>query len=110
LNEFVHKYLMREGGGKVSELTPSALYEIFIEISRTKMHLIVSYNYDNEGARRMLRMHKSILDESTQLNLKRWPEDALRKSAEIMFEEINADRNAKRITITIGMNIYERAM
>ena len=40
----------------------------------------------------------------------RWPEDALRKSAEIIFEEINADRNAKKTVIQIGINIYEKAM
>ena len=42
--------------------------------------------------------------------MQRWPEDALRKSAEIIFEEINADRNAKKTVIQIGINIYERAM
>ena len=71
LNEVVHKYLMKIEGGKVSEMTPSALYEIFIEISRVKIHIIINYNYNDENAKRMLRMHKSILTEATQLNLRK---------------------------------------
>ena len=110
LNEVVHKYLMKMEGGKVSEMTPSALYEIFIEISRVKIHIIINYNHNDENAKRMLRMHKSILTESTQLNLKTWPEDALKKSADFMFEEVNADRNAKRVVTGIGQNIYQQAM
>ncbi len=70
LNEFVHKHLMKEGGGKVSEMTPSALYEIFIEISRSKLHIVITYNYNHPQIGRMLRKHKSILNEATQLNLK----------------------------------------
>ena len=40
----------------------------------------------------------------------RWPEDALRKSAEIIFEEVNADRAAKKTVMQIGMDIFEQAM
>ena len=110
LNEVVHKYLMKVEGGKVSEMTPSALYEIFIDISRVKIHVIINYDHNDEDAKRMLRMHKSIFTESTQLNLKTWPDDALKKSADIMFEEVNADRNAKKVVTGIGQNIYQEAM
>ena len=39
-----------------------------------------------------------------------WPEDALRKSAELIFEEVNADRAAKKTVMQIGMDIYEKAV
>jgi hypothetical protein len=44
------------------------------------------------------------------LPFQRWPEDALRKSAEIIFEEVNADRTAKKTAMQIGMDIFEQAM
>ena len=48
----------------------SELYEIFVEISRVKFHVLLTYNYDDKEAKRLLRMHKSILCASTQINLK----------------------------------------
>lgn len=61
---------MQKEGGRVSEMTPSALYELFVEIARVKLHLLVSYNHDDDEAKRMIRMHKSITNESTHINLK----------------------------------------
>ena len=84
---------MQKEGGKISEMTPSGefllvhssrpynyisldfseLYEIFVEISRVKFHVLLTYNYDDKEAKRLLRMHKSILCASTQINLKVMP-------------------------------------
>lgn len=110
LNEVVHKFLMKREGGKLSEKTPSELYEIFVEISKVKIHVLLNYNYDNKKAIKMLRTHKSILSNATIINLRRWPRDALQKSAELIFEEVNADRNAKKTVMQIGISIYKRAM
>ena len=70
LNEVVHKYLMQKEGGKLSEMTPSELYEIFVDISRQKFHIILTFNHDNVDAKRLLRKHKSILNSATQINLR----------------------------------------
>ena len=40
---------MKVEGGKVSEMTPSALYEIFIDISRVKIHVIINYDHNDEN-------------------------------------------------------------
>ena len=101
---------MKREGGKLSEKTPSELYEIFVEISKVKIHVLLNYNYDNKKAIKMLRTHKSILSNATIINLRRWPRDALQKSAELIFEEVNADRNAKKTVMQIGISIYKRAM
>lgn len=110
LNEVVHKHLMKQEGGKLSEKTPAELYEIFVEISRVKIHVLLTYNYDEEPAKKLLRQHKSILTAATIINLRRWPDDALRKFAETIFEEVNADRTAKKTVMQIGIDIYEKAM
>jgi hypothetical protein len=68
--QFVHKHLMEVGGGKVSELTPTALYEIFIELCRTKLHIIISYNTQDEAMLKLLRKHKAVLNASVQCILK----------------------------------------
>ena len=70
LNEVVHKHLMQKEGGKLSEMTPSELYEIFVEISRVKFHIILTFNHDDGPAKRLLRKHKSILNAATQINLR----------------------------------------
>ena len=41
-----------------------------MEISRVKFHVLLTYNYDDKDAKRLLRMHKSILCGATQINLK----------------------------------------
>ena len=40
----------------------------------------------------------------------KWPEDALKRSAEFMFEEINATRQTKKNISKTGMSIYEKAL
>ena len=40
----------------------------------------------------------------------KWPEDALKKSADYVFEEINAARQVKKTVSKIGMDIFEKAM
>ena len=66
----VHKHLMQKEGGKLSEMTPSELYEIFVEISRVKFHIILTFNHEDSQAKRLLRKHKSILNAATQINLR----------------------------------------
>ena len=61
---------MKKEGGKLSEMTPSELYEIFVDISRVKFHVILTYNYDDTAATRVLRTHKSVFSTATQINLK----------------------------------------
>jgi hypothetical protein len=61
---------MEVGGGKVSELTPTALYEIFVELCRTKLHIIISYNTQDESMLQLIRKHKAILNASVQCILK----------------------------------------
>ena len=61
---------MEMGGGKVSELTPTALYEIFVELCRTKLHIIISYNTLDERMLKLLRKHKAILNASVHCILK----------------------------------------
>jgi hypothetical protein len=55
---------------KVSELTPTALYEIFVELCRTKLHIVISYNTQDEKMLKLLRKHKAILNASVQCILK----------------------------------------
>ena len=68
--QFVHKHLMEMGGGIVSELTPTALYEIFVQLCRTKLHMIISYNTLDEKMLKILRKHKAILNSSVHCILK----------------------------------------
>jgi len=42
--------------------------------------------------------------------IQKWPEDALKRSADFLFEEINAPRNTKKIICKIGMDVYQKAL
>jgi len=66
---------MEVGGGKVSELTPAALYEIFVELCRSKLHIIISYDAKDEKIIKMLRKHKAILNSAVHCRLKVGPFD-----------------------------------
>ena len=43
-------------------------------------------------------------------SFQKWPEDALKRSADFLFEEINAERNTKKIICKIGMDVYQKAL
>lgn len=42
--------------------------------------------------------------------LQKWPEDALKKSADFVLEEINAGRGVKKTISKIGIEVYEKAL
>ena len=44
------------------------------------------------------------------VDTQKWPEDALKKSADYVFEEINAARQVKKTVSKIGLDIFEKAM
>lgn len=52
----------------ISELTPSAIYEIFIELCREKLHLVISFNArDSYQVSSLLRTYRSLLTSSVQI-------------------------------------------
>lgn len=71
INEFVHKYLFAKEEGKVNELTPAAIYQIFIDLCKEKLHVVISFNV-GEGSRisKIFRKHKSIMSVSTEVNFR----------------------------------------
>ena len=126
----------------MSELTPAAIYEIFIDLCKQRLHLVISFNSgESQDISILFRKHKSIFSSCIEINFRvreqripckrvrikwfvenlsiislclllkqKWPEDALKRSAEFMFEEINATRQTKKNISKTGMSIYEKAL
>ena len=67
----MHKHLFATGEGKVSELTPAAIYEIFIDLCKERLHLVISFDGgDSKDIAHLLRKHKAIRSACTEINFR----------------------------------------
>ena len=70
--QFVHKHLFATGERKVlSELTPAAIYDIFIDLCKERLHLVISFNSgDSKDISILFRKHKSVLSSCIEINFR----------------------------------------
>ena len=113
LNESVHTHLLGDGlslSGANYDLSPTALYEIFVSICKKKLHLIIAYNScDHAESELMFRMNFVLTKTATHIVIEEWAGDDLRKAAELLIEELNLDRDTKKNFITMSMQLYKEA-
>ena len=101
--------LRESAGGIISELTPSALYDLFVTICKRRLHLIVAYDGDSEQELALIRDNPCLTKSSLHLVVQKWPVDALKKSSELILEDLSVDRNAKKALVESGIRLYEEA-
>ena len=71
LNEHVHQYMVEQSGtGVITELTPAALYEIFISICKRKLHVILCYDEGDRHALELFRERPCLIDTSVHFILR----------------------------------------
>ena len=111
LNESVHSHLLSESLSPSCnnyDLSPTALYEIFVNMCKRRLHLIISYNRRDSEAEFMFRMNNKM-KEANIVTLEEWGEDDLRTAAELLIEEVHLDRDVKRNFIAISILLYKEA-
>jgi len=89
------------------ELTPTALYEAFVQACKKKLHLLISYDGGKRDELDLLISNDCLTKNAFHLVVPRWPTDALRKSAELILEDVNLDRTIKKTAIEKGIEVFE---
>ena len=68
--QFVHHHL-QAAGEKITEMTPAAIYEIFIDLCRARLHLVIACTLGEQFSySEIFRKHTSILSGSVQINFR----------------------------------------
>ena len=71
LNEYVHQHLLRKStSGIISELSPDSMYEIFVSICKEKLHVVISYNAENESVAKVFRKHPVLVKNAVHIAVK----------------------------------------
>ena len=68
--QFVHRHL-QASGEKITQMTPAAIYDIFIDLCRARLHLLISCTTgENFVSSKIFRKHKSLLCGAVQINFR----------------------------------------
>ena len=99
ITEQMHQYLKANKLEADKELTPSELYSRFIERCMKNFHMIFKFPSSGESFRNMIRTYPEFLNKSVVCHFTEWPDDALQKAAEIIFEDLPVTREQRKIII-----------
>ena len=91
------------------ELTPSELYGKFLERCMENFHIIIKIPDDTDDMKSLCRTYPEFLNKSVVCYFNQWPEDALQKSAEMVFEELTVSREERKSIITSSREFYLEA-
>ena len=90
-----------------------------LQETQVNIQLLYRNQFQGEGTKNSTQKEYKSISEFVEnlfiislclLLKQKWPEDALKRSAEFMFEEINATRQTKKNISKTGMSIYEKAL
>ena len=109
ITEQVHQYLKSMKAEGEKELTPSELYTKFLERSMENFHMVVKVPSDTNDMRNLCRTYPEFLAKSVVCHFPEWPDDALMKSAEMIFEDLSVSREERKAIIQCGKDFYQQA-
>jgi len=81
--------IAREIAGKKAEITPIALYNLFIDRIKKYLHVILTMSPIGDAFRNRLRMFPSLINCCTIDWYTLWPEDALEKVARMSLKDLD---------------------
>ncbi len=65
LLQHVHQHLLNASkGGIISELTPSALYDLFVSICKRRLHIIIAYDGDKQDELKLIKEYDCLTKNS----------------------------------------------
>ena len=109
ITEQVHQYLKSMKAEGEKELTPTELYTKFLERSMDNFHMVIKIPSDTEDMRNLCRTYPEFLAKSVVSHFPEWPDDALLKSAEMIFEDLAVSREERKAIIQCGKEFYQQA-
>ena len=88
------------------ELTPAQLYSRFVDRCMTNFHMIFKMPKEKNFFNCLIRIYPEFLNKSVLCYSEEWPDDALQKSAEIIFEDLPVTREQRKIIISSAKEFY----
>ena len=109
ITEQVHQYLKATKSEGEKELTPAELYNKFLERCMDNFHMVTKLPSDTLDMRNLCRTYPEFLARGVVCYFAEWPDDALQKSAEMIFEDLSVTREERKAIIQSGKEFYHHA-
>jgi dynein heavy chain len=109
ITEQVHQYLKASKAEGEKELSPDELYTKFLERCMDNFHMVTKLPSDTQDMRQLCRTYPELLAKSVVCHFPEWPDDALQKSAEMIFEDLAVTREERKAIIQSGKEFYHFA-
>ena len=106
ITEQMYQYMKTNKLEVDKELTPAQLYSRFIKRCMTNFHMIFKMPKEKNVFNDLIRIYPEFLNKSVLCYTDEWPEDALQKSAEIIFEDLPVTREQRKIIIATAKEYY----
>ncbi|KAF7258254.1 hypothetical protein EG68_04624 [Paragonimus skrjabini miyazakii] len=89
------------GSGKMADLSPLALYALFVDRCREKLHVVMAFSPIGEAFRNRLRQFPALINCCTIDWFQPWPEDALERVAHKALQYLDIDDNIRNVTVNL---------
>ena len=106
ITEQMYQYLKTNKLEADKELTPAQLYSRFIKRCMTNFHMIFKMPKEKNIFNCLIRIYPEFLNKSVLCYYDEWPDDALQKSAEIIFEDLPVTKEQRKIIISTAREFY----
>ncbi|XP_047106954.1 dynein axonemal heavy chain 3 [Schistocerca piceifrons] len=92
--------------GRKGEMTPLALYNLFIESVRANLHVTLAMSPIGDAFRNRLRMFPSLINCCTIDWFTAWPEDALEKVAKMFLKQMNLGKEIQSACVIMCKHFH----
>ncbi|CAH8626763.1 unnamed protein product [Dicrocoelium dendriticum] len=87
------------GTGKAADMSPLALYSLFVNRCREKLHVVMGFSPIGEAFRNRLRQFPALINCCTIDWFQPWPEDALERVAHKALERLDIEEGVRDVTV-----------
>ena len=105
ITEQMHLYV-KTNKLEAKELSPSELYSKFITRCMTNFHMVFKLQSDDDQFRNLIRIYPEFLNKSVLCYFTEWPDDALQKAADMIFEDLPVSRDQRKIITNFSKEFY----
>lgn len=105
LTDQMYQYMKENKLETDKELTPAELYSRFIKRCMTNFHMVFKLE-EGKQFDHLIRTYPEFQNKSVLCYFTEWPDDALQKSAELIFEDLPVSRELRRDIIQFSKEFY----
>nr|CAH8846959.1 unnamed protein product [Trichobilharzia regenti] len=99
LMDIIQNCLEASGQSKSADLSPLALYALFVDRCREKLHVVMAFSPIGEAFRNRLRQFPALINCCTIDWFQPWPEDGLIRVANRALQNLDMEDNVRESTV-----------